>query len=161
MCQVTHKKQQVYAIVVLLICLTIIVGFLSAVFGENIEMSIVGIIINLSITGILYYGVKTQDTTHVLVWLVFSLFEMVTLVIGMSYYAIKAAHMQSIKRLLSKTGSFQRKELHESISERSIKYIIFSIIFGSSAIILLPIIYVVKTFYDHIQRREGCQPEHR
>ena len=161
MCQVTHKKQQVYAIVVLLICLTIIVGVLSAVFGENMEMSISGTIINLSITGILYYGVKTQDTTHVLVWLVFSLFEMVTLVIVMSYYAIKAAHMQSINRLLSKTGSFQRKELYESISERSIKYINFSIIFGSSAIILLPIIYVVKTFYDHIQRREGCQPEHR
>ena len=98
MCQLMtlNINKQVYLIVVVLVFFTIVFGSLLISYGGNIILSSIGMIINLSVTGILLYGVKTEDTTHVLVWLVFSLVEMIALVIAMSYYAIKAAHMLNI-----------------------------------------------------------------
>ena len=161
MCLVTDIKQQVYAIIVILVCLTIMMGVLLVVYGENLVLSIAGTIVNLCLTFTLLYGVKTQDTTHVFVWLVFSLVETVALVIGTSYYAIKAVHMHNIQKTLSETNSFQSKKLFENILDRENKYKTVSIIFGCSTIILVPIIYAVKKFHDEIQREEACQPQNR
>ena len=154
-------QQQVYVVVVVLAFLTIIIGAFSVVYGENLEISIVGTIINFSITGILVYGVKRQDTTHVMVWLVSSIVEMVLLVIGMSYYAIKADHIQNIYKYISENDSFQRKELLENISGRKLSCIVLSIIFGASTVILFCAILIVKMLYHQLQRREGYQSQMR
>ena len=159
MCQLTTLKQQAYVIVVVLVFLTITLGSLLMSYGGNTILSSVGIIINLSVTGILLYGVKTEDTTHVLVWLVFSLVEMIALVIGMSYYATKAANMQNIYNHLSKDSSVPRKDLIKTIWEKHISFVVFSIIFGVSTISLLSTIFIVRMFYRRIQRRQGRQPQ--
>ena len=161
MCLVTQIKQQVYAIIVVLVCLTIMMGVLLVVYGENLVISIAGTIVNLCLTFILLYGVKTQDTTHVLVWLVFSLVETAALVISILYYAIKAVHMHNLQKTLSNNDSFQGKKMFENILDTGKRYKTFSIIFGCSTIILVPIIYTVKKFYDQIQREEAYQPQNR
>ena len=161
MCLVIHNKQQIYVIIVILVFLTIIMGGLSVLYGANLGIFIAGTIINLCITFILLYGVKNQDTTHVLVWLVFSLVETVALVIGMSYYAIKALHMHNIHKTLSNNDPFRSKKLIENILDRGRRYKTFSIIFGCSTMILLPIIYAVNKFYDQIQREEAYQSQNR
>ena len=161
MCLVTHIKQKVYAIIVVLVCLTIIMGVLLVVYGENLVISVGGTIVNICLTFILLYGVKTQDTTHVLVWLVFSLVETVALVIGISYYAIKAVHMHNIQKTLSNNDSFQSRKMFENILDTGKRYKSFSIIFGCSTIILVPIIYTVKKYYHQIQREEAYQPQNR
>ena len=154
-------KQQVYLIVVVLVFLTITLGSLLMSYGGNTILSSVGIIINLSVTGILFYGVKTEDTTHVFVWLIFSLVEMIALVIAMSYYAVKAAHMQNIYSQLSESPSVARQDLIKTIWEKHISFVVFSIIFGLSTIFLFSMIFIVRIFYRRIQRRQGHQPQLR
>ena len=163
MCQLMtlNINKQVYLIVVVLVFLTIMLGSLLISYGGNTIISSVGIIINLSVTGILFYGVKTEDTTHVFVWLVFSLVEMIALVIVMSYYAIKAANMLNIYNHFLQNSSVPRQSLIKTIWEKHISFVVFSIIFGISTISLFSMIFIVRIFYRRIQRRQGHQPQLR
>ena len=163
MCQLMtlNINKQVYLIVVVLVFLTIMLGSLLISYGGNTIISSVGIIINLSVTGILFYGVKTEDTTHVFVWLVFSLVEMIALVIVMSYYAIKAANMLNIYNHFLQNSSVPRQSLIKTIWEKHISFVVFSIIFGLSTISLFSMIFIVRIFYRRIQRRQGHQPQLR
>lgn len=83
MCNINGLQEKVKVIAMFLVCLTLITGVSSIVHGGELEASLVGIAINISITGILFYGAKAKDTVHIFVWLVFALLQIVGLIIGM------------------------------------------------------------------------------
>ena len=56
-----------------------------------------GTLLNVSITGVLFYGVKWKDTTHIFIWQVFSVIESIFSIILMCYYAIQSDNILKIQ----------------------------------------------------------------
>ena len=159
MCHNQNKslQQPVRAIAVAVAGITLLVGISSIVHGGDLEWSIGGLVVNLSITGVLFYGAKRKDTTHLVLWLVFSLIQIIGLFIGMCYFAYEA------KQLLAMYKSAYRKEtvnkdMVEGIWKLRMTYIVYSLIMGVLIMILFSISIVVKKFYDELQRSETYQP---
>ena len=161
MCSKSKSLQEkVRVISIFIACLTLLVGISSIVHGGDLEMSIVGIVVNISITGVLFYGAKTKDTTHLVVWLVFSVLEIIALIIGMCYFAIESAQFNIKYNYQKDSGSFNNETMENTWNHR-ILYTVYSVIFGLLSIFLLSISVIVKKFYDEVQRGEAYQPHGR
>ena len=153
----TSLQEQVRVISIFVICITLLVGISSIVHGGDLEISVVGIVINISITGVLFYGAKTKDTTHLVVWLVFSVLEIIVLLLGMCYFAYEAEKFHVIYKYEQHRGSLNTEKM-ENIWNSRIVYTVYSVIFGLLSIFLFSISIIVKKFYDELQRRSEYQP---
>jgi NADH:ubiquinone oxidoreductase subunit 5 (subunit L)/multisubunit Na+/H+ antiporter MnhA subunit len=135
------------------------VGISSIVHDGDLLMTIVWIVINISISGVLFNGAKTKDTTHCLVWLVFSVLEIVVLIIGMCYFAYQAEQYHIIYNYQKQRGSLNIEQM-ENIWNSRIVYTVYSVIFSVLSIFLFTISIIVKKFYDELHRRSEYQPHH-
>ena len=111
MCNI-HRKESlqdsVRIIAIFVACLTLVVGISSIVHGGDLETSIIGIVVNISITGVLFYGAKKKDTTHLVVWLIFSLLEIIVFCIGMCYFAYEADQLRISYNAQKQNGLFSK-----------------------------------------------------
>ena len=155
----TSLQEQVRVISIFVACLTLLVGISSIVHGGDLEISVVGIVINISITGVLFYGAKTKDTTHLVVWLVFSVLEIIVLIIGMCYFAYEAEQLHITYNYQKHRGTLNTEEM-ENIWNSRIIYTVYSVIFSLLSIFLFSISIIVKKFYDELHRRSEYQPHH-
>ena len=153
----TSLQEQVRVISIFVICITLLVGISSIVHGGDLEISVVGIVINISITGILFYGAKTKDTTHLVVWLAFSVLEIIVLLLGMCYFAYEAENFHVIYNYEQHRGSLNSERM-KNIWNSRIVYTVYSVILGLLSIFLFSISIIVKKFYDEVQRRSEYQP---
>ena len=157
MCNHHNNLQvQVRVIAIFIACLTLLVGISSIVHGGDLEMNLVGMVVTMSITFVLFYGAKTKDTTHLLVWLVFSFLQIVILTIGMCYFAIESDQLRVMYNLHK-----QHALLSKEIWNLRITYITYSVVSGLLTTLLLSISVIVKKFYDELQRREIYHPPGR
>ena len=147
-------QDPVRVIAIFLGCLTILVGVSSIVHDGDLELSIVGIAINIFISGVLFLGAKRRSTTHLMVWLMFTLLQIIVLFIGMCYFSYKAnwlsLQLTDYKEPLEPSD---QKEL-ENIQKLRIAFIVYSIVFGTLIILFIFISAIVKKFYDEIKNQQ-------
>ena len=153
MCNINGLQEKIKVIAVFLVCLTLITGISYIVHGGDLEAGLVLIVINLSITGILFYGAKAKDTVHIFVWLVFGILQIVGLIIGMCYFAYTS------ELLLDNYKKLKTEETRNSVWESRIVCIVYSVICFILAIILVIICIVVKKFYDELKRHQPFRPQ--
>ena len=139
-------------------CLTLVVGISSIVHGGDLEISIVGIAVNLSIYCVLFYGAKKKDTTHLVVWLAVSFAELVSFVIGICYFSYESEMLR-----LRQNSEMQPLDPAEAelIFKLRVEYIVYSAVSGVLTIFLFSIMIVVKRFYNELLRCENCQEHGR
>ena len=147
-------QDPVRVIAIFLGCLTILVGVSSIVHDGDLELSIVGIAINIFISGVLFLGAKRRSTTHLMVWLMFTLLQIIVLFIGMCYFSYKANWLSiqydNYKEPLEPSD---QKEL-ENIQKLRIAFIVYSIVFGILITLFIFISAIVKKFYDEIKNQQ-------
>ena len=152
MCHTRSLQEPVRVLAIFIACLTLVVGISSIIHGGDLEMSLIGLLVNLSIAGVLFYGAKKKDTTHLVVWLVFSLIQMIGLIIGACYFAYES------EQVWANYNVVYRKESMEIIWKLRVTYVVYSLVFGVLTIVLFSISIIVKKFYDELQRRETDHP---
>ena len=147
-------QDPVRVIAIFLGCLTILVGVSSIVHDGDLELSIVGMSINIFISGVLFLGAKGRSSTHLVVWLMFSLLQIIGLVIAMGYFAYRANSFPTLDTTsLEPTGSLGQEEI-ENNQDFKIAYIVYSIVSGILAALFLFISVIVKKFYDELIRQQ-------
>ena len=87
-------QDPVRVIAIFLGCLTILVGVSSIVHDGDLELSIVGIAINIFVSGVLFLGAKRRSTTHLMVWLMFTMLQIIGLLIGICYFSYEAESLR-------------------------------------------------------------------
>ena len=153
MCTIKNLHEQVKVIAIFLVCLILITGISSIVHGGDLEASLVGIVVSLSITSLLFYGAKNKDTCLIIIWLVLALLQIVGLLIGVCYFAYVS------QLLLESYNNLNSNEAKTSVSKSRLVYIVYSVICSIIATILTFICIVVKKFYDELKRREPFRPQ--
>ena len=147
-------KEQVYALATFSSVLSLLIGIIFVVYGINVEMTIIGTLLNLSITGVLFYGVKRKDTTHIFIWLVFSVIESIFSIFIMCYLAIQSDNMlKKYNHLLMNQSYESNNETLEKVWTQRISYLAFSIVFGFLTVSVITTLFTVKKFYDKLLRR--------
>ena len=156
--QIKSLQDPVRIIAIFVGCLTLVVGISSIVHGGDLEISILGIVVNLSIYSVLFYGAKKKDTTHLVVWLAVSLAELVFLIIGICYFAY-----ESEKLRLQQNSEEQQidPEQAELVFKLRVEYIVYSAVSGVLTIFLCSIMIVVKKFHNELLRSDNCQEHGR
>ena len=151
-------QDPVRIIAIFVVCLTLLVGVSSIVHGGDLEISIVGIVVNLSIYCILFYGAKKKDTTHLVVWLAVSLVELVSLIIGICYFAYESEKLRLQQNSEKLPIDPSQDEL---VFKLRVMYIVYSAVSGVLTIFLFSIMIVVKKFYNELLRSDDCQEHGR
>ena len=157
----SHNKSlqdPVRIIAIFVVCLTLVVGISSIVHGGDLEISIVGIVVNLSIYCVLFYGAKKKDTTHLVIWLAVSLAELVSLIIGICYFAYESEKLRLQQH--SEQQPIDRSQA-ELLFNRRVDYIVYSTVSGVLTIFLFSIMIIVKRFHNELLRSENCQENGR
>ena len=151
-------QDQVYALATFSSVFSLLVGIIFVVYGVNVEMTIVGTVLNVSITGALFYGVKRNDTTHIFIWIVFSVIEVIFSIIIMCYLALQSDNMlKKYNHLLIHQSYESNVENLERVWNQRISYLAFSTVFGFLTVSLLTTLLTVKKFYDELSRRGNYQ----
>ena len=146
-------QDPVRVIAIFLGCITILVGVSIIVHDGDLELSVVGSAINIFTSGVLFLGAKRRSSTHLVVWLMFALLQIVGLVIGMCYFAYQANSLRiSDNSSLEPTGSIGEENI-ENNNKFRISYIVYSIGFGILAALFIFISAVVKKFYDELRKQ--------
>ena len=151
-------QDPVRIIAIFVVCLTLLVGVSSIVHGGDLEISIVGIVVNLSIYCVLFYGAKKKDTTHLVVWLAVSLAELVSLIIGICYFAYESEKLRLQQNSEKLPIDPSQDEL---VFKLRVMYIVYSAVSGVLTIFLFSIMIVVKKFYNELLRSDDCQEHGR
>jgi len=156
-------QEPVRVIAIFVVCLILLVGISSIVHGGDLETSIIGIVINISITLDLFYGAKTRSTSHLRHWLMLSLVQLSGLIIGIGYFSYESEQLRAVYNSQKSNGSFN-EEAMESVWKLRMTYIIYALVFGVLAAFLISISIIVKKFYDELQRNrrnliESYQPK--
>ena len=144
-------QEPVRVIAIFIVCLILLVGISSIVHGGDLETSIVGILINISITFVLFYGAKTRSISHLRNWLILSLMQISGLVIGIAYFAYESEQLRETYKTRKSNGSFNNETM-ENILKLKMTYIIYSIVFAVLAVFVTLVFIIVKKFYDELQR---------
>ena len=139
-------------------CLTLVVGVSAIVHGGDLEISIVGIVVNLSIYCVLFYGAKKKDTTHIVVWLAVSLAELGSFIIGICYFAYESEKLRLRRNSEKEPIDPAQAEL---VFKLRVEYIVYSAVSGVLTIFLCSIMIVVKKFHNELLRSENCQEHGR
>ena len=147
-------QDPVRVIAIFLGCLTILVGVSSIVHDGDLELSIVGIAINIFISGVLFLGAKRRSTTHLMVWLMFTLLQIIGLVVGMCYFSYEAQSLSTLYNSLPSEPLPLPGEKLENIHELRIAYIVYAIVCGILIALFLFISVIVKKFHDEIKRQD-------
>ena len=147
-------QEKVYAIASFISLFSLFIGIYLVVYGINVEMTIVAMILNISITGVLFNGVKRKDTTHIFIWLVFSVIEAIFSTILTCYFAIESDSMFKKYNILHKNHTYLSSDKTlEELSTIMYIYLAFSAAFGLLTVGLLSALFIVKKFYDDLLRR--------
>jgi len=145
-------QDPVRVIAIFLGCLTILVGVSSIVHDGDLELSIVGIAINIFVSGVLFLGAKRRSTTHLMVWLMFTMLQIIGLLIGICYFSYEA---ESLRILINSPQPLEplKQETLDRIRELRIAYIVYAIVFGILITLFIFISVIVKKFYDELKNQ--------
>ena len=150
-----HLPEQVYALATFSSVFILFIGIALISYGMNVEITIILMSLHTSITGVLFYGVRKKDTTHIFVWLVFSVIEAIFSIFVVCYFAIESESFLRKYNHLKMTNSLytpNNKTLKE-LGAQQYSCLAFSIAFGLFTVILLSSLVTVKKFYDELLRR--------
>ena len=155
-----HLPEQVYSLATFSSVFALFIGIALITYGINVEITIMLMCLHTSITGVLFYGVRRKDTTHLLVWLVCSLIEAIFCIAVMCYFAIESEDLlrrYNHFKMMDNLHTPNNKILKE-LGAQQYSYLAFSIAFGLFTVILLSSSVTVKKFYDEILRRGNHRP---
>ena len=136
----------VYVISIILVFLTILVGVLFLLLGSYCKLSAIGMVLNFWMSIVLFYGAKTRDTTHLLIWLLASIMQSAGSFIAMCYFAYQAHELKllNIEYYSNLTKDYEEEQY--SMKMRS-NYILYSVIFGIVPILFASMAIFVIRFY--------------
>ena len=146
MCFKQNLRICVYVISIISVFLNVMVGFLLLSLGSYWKLSAIGMVLNFWMSIVLFYGAKTKDTTHLLIWLLASIMQSAGSFIAMCYFAYQAQELKllSIEHYSNLTKDYEEKQ--HFMKMRS-NYILYSVIFGIVPILFASMAIFVIRFY--------------
>ena len=150
-----HLPELVYALATFSSVFALFIGIALATYGMNVALTIILMSLHTSINGVLFYGVRRRDTTHIFVWLVFSFIEAIFCIVFVFYFVIESENFLRKYNHLKMIDSFHtpKYKVLKELGTRQYSCLAFSIAFGLFMVILLSTSVTVKKFYDELLRR--------
>ena len=91
-----HLPEQVYALATFSSVFVFFIGTALITYGISVEITIIFMSLHASIAGVLFYGVRRKDTTHIFVWLVISVIEAIFSIFVVCYFAIESENFLNL-----------------------------------------------------------------
>ena len=150
-----HLPEQVYALATFSSVFVFFIGIALITYGISVDITIIFMSLHTSIAGVLFYGVRRKDTTHIFVWLVISVIEAIFSIFVVCYFAIESENFLRKYNHLKMTNSLHtpNNRILKELGAQQYSCLAFSIAFGLFTVILLSTSVTVKKFYDELLRR--------
>ena len=136
----------VYAISIIMVLLTALLGALLFSIGSYWKIIAIWMILNLWMSTVLFYGAKTKDTTHILIWLLTSMLQTAGSLIAMCYFAYRAQELK-LHHIERYTDMSENNDEEQHSKQMRSGYILYSVLFGLLPILLASMAIFVFRFY--------------